>query len=62
MLINSDWTPRLAIKRELSYFVTSLAKLEESLTVNSLWVRGSKIGIRNFATLYPGVLIAKELV
>ena len=44
-----------------SYFVISLVKLKESLTLNSLWVKGSKIGIKNFARLYLGVLIA-ELV
>ena len=32
---------------------------KESLTVNSLWVKGSKIGIKNFPRLYPGVLIAE---
>ena len=61
MLVNNDSTSRLAIKRELSYFVISLAKLKESLTVNSLWVKGSKIGIKNFARLYPGVLIAERI-
>ena len=61
MLVNNDSTSRLAIKRELSYFVISLAKLKESLTVNSLWVKDSKIGIKNFARLYPGVLIAERI-
>ena len=32
---------------ELSYVVTSLVKPKESLTVNSLRVRGSSIGIKN---------------
>ena len=61
MLVNSDSTSRLAIKRELSYFVISLTKLKESLIVNSLWVKGSKIDIKNFARLYPGVLIAERI-
>ena len=26
-----------------------------------LWVKGSKIGIKNFETLYPGVLIAEKI-
>ena len=52
---------RLTIKRELSYFVISLAKLKESLTVNSLWVKGSKIGFKKFARLYPGKLIAERI-
>ena len=59
MLVNSDSTSRLSIKRELSYFVISLAKLKESLTVNSLWVQGSKICIKNFARLHRGVSIAE---
>ena len=59
--LNSDSTSRLAIKRELSYFVISLAKLKESLTVNSLWVKVSKVGIKNFARSYPGVLIAERI-
>ena len=62
MLVNSDSISRLGIKKELSYFVVSLEKLKESLTVNSFWVKGSKIGIKNFARLYPGVLIAERIV
>ena len=58
MLVNKDSTSRLAIYRELSYVVISLAKLKESLILNSLWVRGSSIGIKNLAILYPGVFIA----
>ena len=46
---------------ELSHFVISLAKLKKSLTVNSLWVKGSKNGIKNFARLYPGVLITERI-
>ena len=61
MLVNSDSASRLAIKRKLSYFVISLAKLKSFLTVNLLWVKGSKIDIRNFARLYPGVLIAERI-
>ena len=49
MLVNSDLTSTIAIKRELSQFVISLAKLKESLTVNSLWVKDSKIGVKNLA-------------
>ena len=59
--LNCDSTCRLAIKRELSYFAISLAKLKESLTVNSLWVKASKVGIKNFARSYPGVLIAERI-
>ena len=53
ILVNSDSTSRLAIKREVSYFVISLTKLKESLTAYSLWVKGSKIDIKNFARLNP---------
>ena len=53
MLVNSDTTSRFAIKRELLYFVVSLANLKESLISNSLWFKGSKVGIKNFARLYP---------
>ena len=49
MLVNSDLTSTIAIKRELSQFAISLAKLKESLTVNSLWVKDSKIGVKNLA-------------
>ena len=61
MLVNSDSISRLAIKRALSYFVISLVKLKKSLTVNSRWFEGSKIGIKNFARLYPGVLQAERI-
>ena len=61
MLVKIDSTSRLGIKRELSYFVVSLAKLKESLKVNSFWVKGSKIGTKNFARLYPGLLIAERI-
>ena len=61
MLVNKDSTSRLAIYRELSYVVISLAKLKESLILNSLWVRGSSIGIKNLAILYPGVFIADRI-
>ena len=43
------------------HFVISLAKLKESLTVNSLSVKGFKIGIKNFARSYPEVLIAERI-
>ena len=62
ILVNSDSTLWLAIKKELSHFVISLAKLKESLTVNSLWVKGSKTGIKNFVRFYLGVSIAKRKV
>ena len=57
MLVNKDSTSRLAIYNELSYNVIFLAKVKESLIVNSLWVRGSGIGMKNLAKLYPGVFI-----
>ena len=40
----------------------SLGKLKEFLAVNSLWVKSSKIGIKNFANqrLDPGVLITER--
>ena len=56
MLLNNDSTSRIAICSNLSYIAISLAKVKESLTVNSLWVRGSSIGIENLAILYPGYL------
>ena len=48
MLVKKDSTSSLAIHSELSYTVISLAKLKESLIVNSLWVRGSSIGIKTY--------------
>ena len=38
----------------------SLGKLKEFLAVNSLWVKGSKIGIKNFARLDSGALITER--
>ena len=61
MLVNSDSTSRFAIKMEVSYFVISLAKLKESFTVNSLWVKGFKEVIKNSARLYPWVLIVERI-
>ena len=61
MLVNKDSTSRLAIYHELSYVIISLAKLKESFIVNSLWVNGSNIGIKNLAKLYPGVFIADRI-
>ena len=61
MLVNSDSTSGLAIKMELSYSVISLGKLKESLTVNSLWAKASKIDIKSFARLYLGLLIAERI-
>ena len=60
-LVNKDSTSRLAIHSELSYVVTSLAKLKESLIVNSLWVRGSSMGIKNVAILCPAVFKADKI-
>ena len=57
MLVNKDSTSRLAMYNELLYVVLSLAKLKKSLKKNSLWVRGSSIGIKNLAILYWGVFI-----
>ena len=61
MLVNKDWTSRLAMYNELSYVGISLAKLKESFIVNSLWISGSSIGIKNLAELYPGVFIADRI-
>ena len=38
-----------------------MAKLKESFIVNSLWVSGYSIGIKNVAKLYPGVFIADKI-
>ena len=43
--MNKDSTSRLAIYSALSYFVISSAKLKESLIVNSVWLRGTSIGL-----------------
>ena len=61
MLLNNDSTSRIAICSNLSYVAISLAKVKESLTVNSLWVRGSSIGIENLAILYSGVFTADKI-
>ena len=61
MLVNKDSTSRLAINTELWCVVVSLPKLKESLIVNSLWVGGSRIGIKNWAILYPYIFIADKI-
>ena len=44
-----------------SVLVISLANAKESLTVYSLIANGDKIGTRNLANLYDGVLIAPSI-
>ena len=61
MLVNKDYITRLAVYSELSYIVISLEKLKESLTVNSLYVKGSSIGIKYLAVLYTGVFKADRI-
>ena len=44
MLVNNDLKSTLAMKRLWSKLITSLAKVKESLIVQSLTVNGDKIG------------------
>ena len=48
MLVNRESTSKLPIKRSCCWLTISSAKWKESLTVNSLVVKGFKIGTKNF--------------
>ena len=61
MLVNKDSASRLAICSELSNVAISLAKLKKPLVVNSVWGRGSSIGIKNLAIIYAGVFKVNKI-
>ena len=52
MLAKRLSTSKLAMIQLTSKLTTSSANEKESSTVNSLTVKGDKIGTKNFATLY----------
>ena len=54
-------TSKLALIQLESILETSYANKNESWTVNSLTVKGDKIGTKNFARSYAGVLIADKM-
>ena len=60
MLVKSELTSRLPIKNSKSCATIS-SDVNESFTVYSLLVKDFKIGTRNFANLWVGVLIANKI-
>ena len=61
MLVKRLSPSKLAIIQLVSKLTTSSANENESWTVNSLTVKGDKIGTKNFARLYVGVPIANKM-
>ena len=61
MLVKRLSPSKLAIIQLVSKLTTSSANENESWTVNSLTVKGDKIGTKNFAILYVGVPIANKM-
>ena len=61
MLVKSESISKLLMELLESWSAISVIKLNESLTVYLLVVNGSKIGTRNFASLYIGVCEADEI-
>ena len=55
MLVSREFTSKLPIKKSGRWSTISSAKWKESYTVNSLVVKGFKIGTKNFADLSVGV-------
>ena len=51
MLVNRESTSKLPIKRSCCWSTISSAKFKESLTANSVVVKGFKIGTKNFGGL-----------
>ena len=54
-------TSKLAMIQLASKLTTPSANENESWTVNSLTIKGGKIGTKNFARLYVGVPIADKM-
>ena len=61
MLVKRESTSRLPIKNSESCSTISSAKVKESFTVYSLLIKDFKIGTRNFADLWVGVLITNKI-
>ena len=60
MLVKRFSTSKLAMIKLASKITTSSANENESWTVNSLTVKGDKIGTKNFARLYVDMPIADK--
>ena len=60
MLVKRFSTSKLAMIQLASKITTSSANENESWTVNSLTVKGDKIGTKNFARLYVDMPIADK--
>ena len=61
MLAKRLSTSKLVMIELASKLTTSSANENESWTINSLTVKGNKIGTKNFARLYVGVHIADKM-
>ena len=61
MLAKRLSTSKLVMIQLASKLTTSSANENESWTINSLTVKGNKIGTKNFARLYVGVPIADKM-
>ena len=61
MLMKRLSTSKLAMIQLASKLTTSSESENGSWTVNSLKVKGDKIGTKNFASLYVGVPIADKM-
>ena len=61
MLVKKLSMSKLAMMQLASNLATSSADENESWTVNSLTVKGDKIGTKNIARLYVGVPIVDKM-
>ena len=61
MLVRRLSVSKVAMIKVASKLTTSSANKNESLTINSLAVKGDKIGTENFARLYVRVLITDKM-
>ena len=61
VLVKRESTSRLPIKNSKSCSTVSSAQANESFIVYSLLVKDFKVGTRNFANLWVGVLVADKI-
>ena len=61
MLVNNESMSNEDMKNEEFCFLISSANVKESLLKNSLDVNSDRIGTKNLASLYDGVLIAERM-
>ena len=61
MLVNKEWTSKLAIQRSLFWVKISSRKVKEYLSVKLFCVISDRTRTKNFASLYVGVPIAERM-